>query len=614
MSGQQENLVVPGNEEQWLLTSKSVAPVAIKRGMPCITILVHGVNDVGEAFANQEMGLCAGLNTRLDRTDIVSGHWELPPPPKQGEKYTAEDVHPDPDKQYFQRKPDGGRSSVIPFYWGFREESGKADTSGRHQQYVDRFGNRIDKRYGKNGGPFANATTNIPDMFGPGFDRNLTIKIADPKDGTHPLLAAPPRTYMVLAAQRLATLLRIVRKNSPEEPVNIIAHSQGCLVTLLAHAMLAKEGNGCKADTVILNNPPYSLEEPFIEKFQTGKEQQTGHAREETLRRIIADYITTNPAGNPVFSEIRTAGDGVVGPKWGATARKERDNRGKLFLYFSPDDATVGLPNIQGVGWWGVYDGMRKKLGSGFYQRLFASPVGANPNAPMIGSEPYEITLSFKMNAGITFPRTRFVNAEALEIPFRPDLGPATLPNGPIDAAIAVTNRYQKKGQVGILPSETPAQAQARWLNGDGENSYHSSIVSNPVHSEKSTAYDVCIGISSVMKDNNQDLMRFLRAVADWRTNWLGSVDDKVQDVDPSFEPPPEEVVSMLNDSSKVGPAERNVIVETYNYYCVQGSHPGQLPELTTKCTVDSLAPFVVSETVRERNDEKNALQSTYGN
>lgn len=605
MSAEQENLVVPGSEEQWLLSCKSVANVAIKRGMPCITILVHGVNDVGEAFAKQEMGLCAGLNTRLDRTDIASGEWALPPEKEEAEKYGEADVHADPDKVYFQRKPDGGKSSVIPFYWGFREETAKADTSGRHQQYVDRFGNRIDKRYGKNGGPFANATTNVPDMFGPGFTRNWSIKLADPKDGTHPLLSAPPRTYMVLAAQRLATLLRIIRKNSPDEPVNIIAHSQGCLVTLLAHAMLAKEGQGFKADTVILNNPPYSLEEPFIEKFQAGGEQQTGHAREETLRRIIADYITTAPANKPVFSEIRTMGDGVVGCKWNATARKERDNRGKLFLYFSPDDGTVGLPNIQGIGWWGVYDGMRQKLGSRFFQRLFASPQGSNPNAPLIGSEPHEISLDFKWNAGFTLSRSRSVNAEALEVPFRPDLGPAALRNGPIDAAIAVTNRYEKKGQQGILLDETPEAAQARWLNGWGENSYHSSIVSNPKHSEQATAYDVCIGVSHIMRNNNETLMRFLRAMADWRTNWLGAVDDKVT-TDPSFEPPTEEVVSMLNDASRVGEVERNVIVETYNYYCIQGSHPGRLPSFTSSCTVDSLAPYVVSETVTERSNEQN--------
>lgn len=594
----EENLVVRGNEEHWLLAGKSTAHVAIKRAMPCITILVHGVNDVGEAFAKQERGLCAGLNTRLCREDIAAGEWALPPVKKPGE-YTEKDVHPDPDKVYFQRLPDQGTSSVIPFYWGFREQSTEANTTERHGQYLDQYGNRIDKRFGKNGGPFANATTNIPDMFGRGFVRNHAIKLADPKDGTHPLLNAPSREYMVLAAQRLAALLRIIRKKSPNEPVNIVAHSQGCFVTLLAHAMLAKEGNGVKADTVVLNNPPYSLEEPFIETFQTGSDQQTAQAREETLRKIVADFMTTGPASVPPFADLKKKGDGVVGTDWNSTAKRERDNRGKVFLYFSPDDATVGLPNIQGIGWWGVYEGMRRKLGDRFFQRLFTSPGGKNPDAPEIGSSPHEITLSFKFNVGHTFRRKRLVNAEALHATFKPDLGPARLMNGPIDAAIALTNPYKKKTEVGMRDDESPEQATARWLNRDGDNSYHSGIVSNSTHSERATAYDICIGISEILKGNDLLWISFLRAAADWRTNWFGeAAEPTVGGTDPSFPQPSEEVVNML--MTTIAAADRDVIVGNFDYHGTGGKHPGILPEFTANLKVEALAPYVVSQSTRE--------------
>lgn len=598
MSEPIESIVVPGDESQWLLPTKSIASVAIKRGMPNITILIHGVNDVGEAFPHQERGLCAGLNDRLLREDIRPGEWSLPPQ-KKGEKFTAADVNPDPDKVYFQREPDTGTSPIIPFYWGFREEPSKADTLQRHGEYLDRYGNRIDKRFGKNGGPFANATTNIPDMFGPGFTRNSVIKLADPKDGTHPLLSAPPRTYMVLAAQRLANLLRIIRKKSPNEPINIVAHSQGCFVTLLAHAMLAKGGDGVKADTIILNNPPYSLEEPFIEKFQTGGEQQTAYAREETLRRIVAEYITAGPATVPAFADLKKLGDGVVGRGWAPDARRERDNRGKLYLYFSPDDGTVGLPNIQGIGWWGVHESMRVKLGKGFFQRLFASPTGSNPGVPEIGSASFEFKLQFKWNVGPTAPRTRTVNAEALAVPFKPDLGAAALSHGPIDAAIATTNTYEKKGREGILPTESPAEAQARWLNEVGSNSYHSGIVSNPIHSQKATAYDICIGVSEILKDNDQRWIRFLRAAADWRTNWDTSASFYTsQKVDPSFPPVSPELLEMLE--SDIGPEEREIIRANYNYHAIDGEHPGILPNMTLACRVESLAPHIVSQTINE--------------
>lgn len=44
--------------------------------MPCIVILVHGVNDVGEAYENQDVGICAGLNKRLGRADLHHHEWK----------------------------------------------------------------------------------------------------------------------------------------------------------------------------------------------------------------------------------------------------------------------------------------------------------------------------------------------------------------------------------------------------------------------------------------------------------------------------------------------------------------------------------------------------------
>lgn len=606
MTEPDENLVVVGDQLHWLLPSQSTAYVEVKTPMPCITILVHGVNDVGEAFPYQEEGLCEGLNERLFRKDLKSPKWVIPPPKEKGVDFTAADVKSDPDKVYFQRPPDNATSSVIPFYWGFREEKKLAQVKDvkKHGQYLDRFGNRIDKRYGKNGGAFANATTNIPDMFGPGFNRNWGIRRADPESGTHPLLSAPPRTYMVLAAQRLAALIRVIRKKSPNEPINIVAHSQGCFVTLLAHAMLAKEGKNMKADVFIMNNPPYSVDEPLLEKIQTGNEQQTTYAREETLRQIIAEYITKSPAKVPAFADLKKLGS--TGSDWTPDGNKERDNRGKVYLYFSPDDATVGLPNIQGIGWWGVYNGMREKLGSNFYQRIFASPKGKNPEAPDVGKPPQKYTIHFKWNAGYTFPRDRLINAEELPNTFKPDLGDPLLWNGPIDAAIAAANPYTKKGQEGVLPTDkTPEDAQARWLNMQDANSYHSSIVSNVVHSKMATAYDLCIGVSGILKNNDVTWITFLRAAADWRTNWHGNTENpNGTGEDASFPPPAAEVVAMLDKD--IDSEERDIIQGNFDYYCVAGRNPGTLPGFTTSCTVASLNPYVTSQTVNQVIEERN--------
>ncbi|MDC8757071.1 effector protein Tle3 domain-containing protein [Janthinobacterium fluminis] len=617
MSEDGENRIVMGKQAQWLLPGGGNQYVPLTRPAPCLVILVHGVNDIGEAFPYQEQGICAGLNTRLDRGEhLEPANYVLPLALGEGQQYKPEDIHPDPDKVYFARSSDSTTSPVIPFLWGFREDTNKADTQQKHGEYLDRYGNRIDKRYAKNGGPFVNATTNIPDMFGPGFKRNWTIRRADPESPTHPMLDAPPRHYMVLAAQRLAALIRIIRRQSPAEPINIVAHSQGCFVSLLAHAILAAEKGGIKADTLILNNWPYSVDQPALEQLQTDEAQQSVAAREATLLNIIKDFITHQPASEPKFAALRELGEGVVGPKWRHDANKERDNRGKVYLYFSPDDLTVGLGNIEGIGWWGVYDGMLERLGGRFLQRAFASPAGPTKGAPDVGSAPHPIRLSFTWNIAsqMTAARNRRVNGEELPQPFQPELGKATLAISPIDAAVAVANPYLRKDNVGMRAGESPAEAKARWLGTFEKNSWHSSIVSNPMHSEKATAYDLCIGVSGILKDGDLTWIRFLRAVADWRTNWFGKASDFTNNKkNPSYSPPPLELLTLLNDAGLVAAADREIINGNYNYYCISESEAGALPDFTMNCTVKSVQPYVVSEIVGEVNSRKKETENIYG-
>ena len=91
------------------------------------------------------------------------------------------------------------------------------------------------------GGQFVNATTNLPDMWGQGFNGKLFGFISLDWFGgtmTHPLFSAAGRKYMVLAAMRLAMLIKIIRKRYPDDTINVVGHSQGTLLTLLAHAFL----------------------------------------------------------------------------------------------------------------------------------------------------------------------------------------------------------------------------------------------------------------------------------------------------------------------------------------------------------------------------------------
>ena len=73
---------------------------------------------------------------------------------------------------------------------------------------------------------------------------------------------------MVLAAKRLAALIAMIRDYDQNDVVSIIAHSQGCLISLLAQAFLMDEGQR-PADTLILTHPPYSLVEETTMFFGT---------------------------------------------------------------------------------------------------------------------------------------------------------------------------------------------------------------------------------------------------------------------------------------------------------------------------------------------------------
>lgn len=363
--------------------------VDVERPLPGIIIVVHGVNDTGANYHAFDNGLCAGLNERLDRDDLFPNDYTLP--------VEGEDVVPDPDKVFYRlRNNDKTRSPVIPFYWGYRAHPDDVAKKLVNNEVVDVHGNRLDRDFAKGGGMFANATSTIPDMFGGHFRVGLTVLLARlGSDAAHPLRDAPDRRYMALAAKRLQALIETIHYFDPDETITVIGHSQGCLVALLAQAWLKRP-----ADCLILNHPPYGLHEPGLDRrTQTGDEQQTSRARIETLVNIV-NKVCCNPHPSPSLESLKEAPDrkGTAGSKWlphqGMRAGlhtceqlvfTERDNRGKVYLYFCPHDLTVGLSNVRGIGTFGVPDTLEyttadgentpkpilERLGSGFFQRVW---------------------------------------------------------------------------------------------------------------------------------------------------------------------------------------------------------------------------------------------------
>ena len=439
---------VTGSEQALLQCGRppeQLVHVRVRRELPGNVIVIHGVNDVGTSFDAVEKGLCQGLDARLYGLReggpgiLRPAAWRMPQPDDKDK------LEPDPDAIFFKRQlVDTTNSPVIPFYWGFRERSNAAKVV--NGQNTDRHGNRLDKDMSKNGGPFGNATNTLPDMWNKGLYSPLDVG----GDPVRPLMTAPGRMYMVLAAKRLAALIAMIRDYDSNDVVSIVAHSQGCLISLLAQAFLLDEGKR-PADTLILTHPPYSLVEEtsmFFGNIETsrifggGKDaamdgqyeainnRQTFHARLQTLVQIV-QAVVAKKHGVPAFGQLKDDAlcHGMAGVPWRAEA--DRDNRGKVYLYFCPEDMTVALDNMQGIGWQGVPDhldgnclsttkGKKEKsiwgdgptywekeyqrrlplreLGAGFYQRVFTGkrrldPAKKTSGPVLVGLPPHDFAL-----------------------------------------------------------------------------------------------------------------------------------------------------------------------------------------------------------------------------
>ncbi|WP_117149835.1 effector protein Tle3 domain-containing protein [Pseudomonas coronafaciens] len=374
MNGADEYAVAQGNT-RLIPNLNTTCKMEVPADLPGVVIFLHGVNDPGASYESVETGLCQGVNERLDRPDLVPGRYgyeygKLRKLPSKDVQDDQKGVLDDPDTYLYERdtKDPKTRSLLIPFYWGYRADPSEISRDKNNNptklrdQYQDIQGNRLDRHFGKAGGYFVNATNNLLEMYDRGLPLTMRLKIARKTlPNTHFIGDNPHRRYYVLAAHRLAMMVKEIRRVSPDETITIMAHSQGTLITLLAQALLVDGGHRC-ADTIIMVDTPYCL---FPEV--TPKDQDTL----STLTRIVAQ-VTQAPHTQPPLSDLSNPATyrGRSGPQWspiqgtrknkdkvgGLTVFPERDNRSKVYLYFCPDDTTVALDDVRGIGTYGVWD------------------------------------------------------------------------------------------------------------------------------------------------------------------------------------------------------------------------------------------------------------------
>jgi pimeloyl-ACP methyl ester carboxylesterase len=250
--------------------------------MPGTIIFVHGVNSEGEWYRDAAAQFAEGLNKRLGREDL-------------------KELVLDPSKKRFLPKGRNNqrvRSPVIPFYWGYSANGTGADgkpnkrkLTASRDTLVDRYGNplRHDGTWG--GGPFQNGTSSLLQFWQSGFRKSKLFNLVNPLIGRE-LRDCPDRLYYVHAARRLAYLVCTIREDFPNEPINIVAHSQGTMIALCAlfYVDLWKTRG---PDTVLLNSSPYHFDEMWTDWLSSAggwSEVQSEAARIATLK-AAADIL-----------------------------------------------------------------------------------------------------------------------------------------------------------------------------------------------------------------------------------------------------------------------------------------------------------------------------------
>ncbi|EOF5101235.1 DUF3274 domain-containing protein [Salmonella enterica] len=180
------------------------------------------------------------------------------------------------------------------------------------------------------------------------------------------------------ACRRLADLILKIRRDdsAKDDTINIVAHSQGTIITMLANMWVKAEGQN-PADCVILCHSPYSLENRWLENAQPGN-QQTDEARQQTLAHFcnmmkINDRYDGNLSHDESYIK-QLYDDNCLTDKgqaaW-ATETYSRNNFGLVYNYFCPDDQVVSMMPIQGMGWRGIPDNIASFMGKNVRQRVF---------------------------------------------------------------------------------------------------------------------------------------------------------------------------------------------------------------------------------------------------
>jgi pimeloyl-ACP methyl ester carboxylesterase len=384
-----ESYLTPEGFQVW-------AEAQIPPHLPGVIIFVHGVNSEGEWYDVAEKALCEGLNDRLNRNDAT----KISP-------NTYSDIGKDGYSRGVRRITTSGHSPVIRFYWGYRAPKGQEKNwlvALRDLQGSDFWAPECTPHKSEDqnqntpwywgGGPFQNGTNNLQQLWSEkGFSRSVygfDLQWLN-TEVERQLQDAPPRHYYAHAAQRLAKLIDDIRTECPRDTVTVMSHSQGTMIAMAATAL-------CKTrapDALFVMNSPFAMDDKITDALTCGSERPTTQARVNTFRDIAKRIKQDKRVYTEEMMQQLQVGATQDMNFWRPDLKlhyglPERDNHGRLYVYFTPHDRVMGTTVLQSIGWQGIDDELLAELGDTVKQRMLArgTPVGDEPGIRNFGTLP----------------------------------------------------------------------------------------------------------------------------------------------------------------------------------------------------------------------------------
>ena len=162
------------------------------------------------------------------------------------------------------------------------------------------------------------------------------------------------------AAWRLANLIHTIRKNSPQETINVVGHSQGTMVSMLA--MLTLKEHGMRGpEALFVCNSPYSLNGPgMLEAAQYGGPYVVSrNARFNTLEAAAKAIEAAGRSPDALT-------DDDLEKLFLSTPQQKpwvtREQYGSLYVYANAHDRVMGANVLRSIGWRGLNAAEHGKL------------------------------------------------------------------------------------------------------------------------------------------------------------------------------------------------------------------------------------------------------------